>query len=275
MISQIFQQINFFEMIYFGFVDSIELGLYFVVIGYYFLIFAYFLIMRFRVSKKLYWLFFSLLFLILSISRGFFIIYYFYAPETHSAILIMLNYRLALFFTWIAISCLMGMLGIFLFPPEGNLEKKSVDKTKEYIKYAVRLVLIISPIVIGIVALTLPDRLLIDVEFLKQFFIFTSIEPSTIAGYPAGRFIINLIFQPLFNFLVPIMFFYLAKKTFGVLRRSYLINGIGFLLYYIGRLSYSIFGALNLPHTQAILPPLIILLSLLIIVIANSFEALK
>jgi len=269
------QEINFMEMLFFGFFDSIELGLYFVIIGYYFLIFAYFLIMRFRVSQKLYWLFFSLLFLSLSISRGFFVIYYFYAPETQSVSLIMLNYRLALFFTWIAISCLMGMLGIFLLPPEGNIEKKSVDKTKEYIKYVVRLGLIISPIIIGIVALSLPDRLLIDIEFLKQFFILTPIEPSTIAGYPAGRFVINLIFQPLFNFLVPIMFFYLAKKTFGVLRKSYAINGTGFLLYYIGRLSYGIFGTLNLPHTQAILPPLIILLSLLLIVIANSFEALK
>jgi hypothetical protein len=71
------------------------------------------------------------------------------------------------------------------------------------------------------------------------------------------------------------MFFYLAKKTFGVIRKSYALNGIGFLIYYTGRILYSVLGVLNAPHTQAILPPLIILLSLLIIVIANSFEALK
>jgi hypothetical protein len=230
--------------------------------------------MRFRVSKKPYWLFFSLLFLALSISRGFFIIYYFYAPETRSVDMIMFNYRMALLFTWIAISCLMGMLGIFLFPPEGNLEKEA-EKMKEILKYIIRLLLIIAPIIIGVVVLILPDKFLLDTDFLNQFLMGTSIEPVTVLGYPVGRFVINIIFQPLFNFLVPIMFFYLAFKTFGVLRKSYALNGIGFLIYYMGRLSYSIFGVLNLPHTQAIFPPLIILLSLLLIVIANSFEALK
>ncbi|TXT67495.1 MAG: conserved membrane protein of unknown function [Promethearchaeota archaeon] len=275
MITQGLQQIKLTEMIYFSFIDSLELGLYFVIIGYYFLIFAYFLIMRFRVSKRLYWLFFSLLFLALAISRGFFILYYFYAPETRSVSLMMLSYRFALFFTWIAISCLMGMLGIFLFPPEGSLKDESTEKQKEYLKYVMRIALIIAPIIIGIIALTLPDRLLIDKEFLSEFWIFISIKPNAVLGYPVGRFVINLILQPLFNFLIPIMFFYLAKRTFGVLRKSYALNGTGFLLYYLGRLSYSILGVLNAPNTQAVIPPLIILLSLLLIVIANSFEALK
>lgn len=261
------------DFTYFNFYDSLELGLYMVVVGYYFLIFAYFFIMRFRISKKSYWFFFSLLFLALSLSRVFFIIYYFYAPETQNLTLIMLSYRLAVFFTWIGISSLMGMLGILLFPPE--VKEESRFKIDFNLKFLFRVILLVAPIIIGILALVFPDSLLIDMAYVSDFVEDIPIEPIAILGYPVGRLIINFIFQPLFNILVPVMFFYLAKKTFGVIRKSYALNGIGFLIYYFGRILYSVLGVFDAPHTQSILPPLIILLSLLIIVIANSFEALK
>ena len=258
---------------YFSFYDSLELGLYMVVVGYYFLIFAYFLIMRFRLSKKSYWFFFSLLFIALSLSRVFFIIYYFYAPETQNLALLMLTYRLAVFFTWIGISCLMGMLGILLFPPEVSEDRKYYIDFD--LKFIFRIVILVAPIIIGILALVFPDSLLIDEAYIQDFGLSSPVDPIAVFGYPVGRLIINFIFQPLFNILVPVMFFYLAKKTFGVIRKSYALNGIGFLIYYTWRILYSVLGVLNAPHTQAILPPLVILLSLLIIVIANSFEALK
>ncbi len=66
---------------FFGFFDAIEMGLYMVVVGYDFLLFAFFLIMRFRLTKKPYWLFYSLVFLFLAIARFFFIAYYFFVPE--------------------------------------------------------------------------------------------------------------------------------------------------------------------------------------------------
>ncbi len=258
---------------YFNFYDSLELGLYMVVCGYYVLIFAYFLIMRFRVSKKSYWFFFSILFIMLAASRVCFIIYYFYAPETSSLDLVMISYRFAVFFTWMGVSCLMGMLGILLFPPD--VEEQSKYKIKLDLKFGFRILLFILPIIIGILALAFPLSFLIDVEFLDEFGISSPVAPIVILNYPVGRFIINLVFQPLFNILVPVMFFYLASKTFGVIRKSYALNGIGFLIYYSGRILFSVLGAVGSSHTQAILPPLVILLSLLIIVIANSFEALK
>ncbi|MFX0137929.1 MAG: hypothetical protein ACFFDN_30080, partial [Candidatus Hodarchaeota archaeon] len=64
---------------YFGFWDAIEFGLYFIIVGYFVLLFFYFLFIRFRTSKKSYWLFFSLFFLCFGIARLFFIVYYFYA----------------------------------------------------------------------------------------------------------------------------------------------------------------------------------------------------
>ena len=108
--------------------DSIESSLYYVIVGYYFLIFAYFLLMRYRTSKKLYWLFYSALFIFLAIGRVFFLAYYFYTPEitgllpTDMAALLMSNYRFATFFTWIGVACVMGVLGILLFPPEAQPE---------------------------------------------------------------------------------------------------------------------------------------------------------
>jgi len=282
----------------FGFYDSIELGLYMVIVGYYFLIFAYFLIMRFRLSKKPYWLFFSLLFIALAASRVFFIIHDFYVPEIDNASittddglvvsLLMLTYRLATFSTWMATTCLMGMLGILLFPPDTKFEKSPIKESdnkilnflyqnKRYVKYLLRFLLMLCPIIISILAFTLPDGLLIESSVKDNYT--TSIIPVmiNIAGweYPIGRFIFNFVFQPLFIAIIPFIFLYLAWKTFGVLRRSYLLNGIGFLIYYIGRITRGLFEVIGWPNVQSFVPPLLILLSLLLIVIANSFEALK
>jgi hypothetical protein len=117
--------------------DAVESGLYYIIIGYYFLIFAYFLIIRFRTSKKLYWLYFSFLFLFLAAGRFFFIVYYFYAPELLAPVgplsnialveLLMIYYRLATFSTWLGIACLMGVFGILIFPPITDIEEKSLN----------------------------------------------------------------------------------------------------------------------------------------------------
>jgi len=284
---------------YFTIFDSLESGLYMVIIGYYFILFAYFLLMRFRTSKKPYWFFFSILFIFLAIGRVFFIAYYFYVPELPLKGAAMVNqlmiyYRLATFFMWLGVSSLMGILGILLLPPE--TKKESVDKkekesneTKRFNfsepqKIIIRIILIVIPIIVGILALTLPDALFMDPDFVTDYNI--SIELVTVDigawSYPAGRFIINLVLLPLLVFLIPFIFLYLAWKTFGVLRRSYALNAIGFIIYFAGRLGQGLLdSACTLTGgevgclTRAILPPLLILLSLIIIVIANNYEQLK
>jgi hypothetical protein len=61
-----------------------------------------------------------------------------------------------------------------------------------------------------------------------------------------------------------------------VLRKSYALNAIGFLLYFIGgRILQGVLDVATLPHLRAVMPPLIILLALLILVIANNYEQLK
>jgi len=127
---------DFFQ--YFDFYDAVEMGLYFVIVGYFFLLFFYFLFMRYRTSRKMYWLYFSLFFLCFGIARIFFIVYYFFAPELYDGTnsteiveLLMLNYRLATFFTWLGVASAVGVLGILLFPPEAHEEQKRKKSTPQ------------------------------------------------------------------------------------------------------------------------------------------------
>lgn len=277
---------------YLGFWEAIEMGLYFIIVGYFFLLFFYFLFIRYRTSKKLYWLFFSLFFLCFGIARVFFIVYYFFGPElfngtndTEVVAFLMVNFRLATFFTWMGVACAVGVLGILLFPPETQEENKVKKSLIEWFKNRKNLELIIRigifalPIIIGILALTLQDGLFMDPDFLTDY---PGISAELILirfgswEYPLGRFLFNFIFMPLFLILIPFIFLYLAWKTFGVLRKSYALNAIGFLLYFVGgRIMQGVLDVATLPHLRAILPPLLILLALLILVIANNYEQLK
>ncbi|MBY9010938.1 MAG: hypothetical protein KGD70_01045 [Candidatus Lokiarchaeota archaeon] len=278
----------FQDFLYFDIWDGIESGLYYAIVGFYFLIFAYFLLMRFRVSKKLYWFYFSILFLFLAAGRGFFIVYYFYAPEllgTMSNIelvgLLMILYRLATFSTWLAIACLMGVFGTLIFPPISDVSETTDNKSKikgllenKNVRIVLKVCLILIPVIISILALTLPDALFMDPDFKDTPYNIV-IEIVPIFGYPAGRFVLNFILLPIMVLVIPFLFVYLALKTYGVLRRSYALNAIGFFIYFSGRIAQGLLESLGFPHVEAILPPLLILLSLLIIVIANNYEQLR
>ena len=271
--------------------DALESSLYMVVVGYYFLIFAYFLLMRYRTSKKLYWLFYSALFIFLAIGRVFFLAYYFYTPEivginqAEMAALLMSNYRLATLFTWLGVACVMGVLGILLFPPEASTESKDDDKAAPKgkinltpnMKIALRIILLAIPIVVGILALALPDTYLMDPDINADYNLGLTLETIQLGSnqYPIGRFILNLVMAPLLLVLIPFIFLYLAVKTFGVLRKSYFLNFVGFFLYAAGRILQGVLESMELRHTEAILPPLLILAALLIIVIANNYEQLR
>ena len=276
---------------YFDIWDAIEMGLYFIIVGYFFLLFFYFLFIRYRTSRKLYWLFFSGFFLCFGVARVFFIVYYFFGPELYTGTndlevvaFLMINYRFATFFTWLGVACATGVLGILLFPPEiqeKNKGKKSIlewFKNRKNQELLIRIGLFVLPIIIGILALTLSDGLFMDPDFLDDYNISVSLITIRFGSweYPLGRFLLNFIFMPLFLVLIPFIFLYLAWKTFGVLRRSYALNAVGFILYFgAGRILQGALDVATLPHFRAVMPPLLILLALLILVIANNYEQLK
>ncbi len=272
---------DFFQ--YFDIWAAVESGLYYAIVGFYFLIFAYFLLMRFRTSKKLYWFYFSILFLFLAVGRVFFIVYNFYAPEldvTMSDVellgLMMMLYRFATFFTWLGISCLMGVFGTLILSPiaENENSEKGVKRflRQKKVKITLKICLIVFPIIVGILALTLSDALFMDPNLRDKYNPLFELD-LTFFGYPTGRFVLNFILLPLMVLVIPVLFVYLALKTFGVLRRSYALNAIGFFIYFTGRITQGVLG--GFPHVRAILPPLLLLLALLIIVIANNYEQLR
>ncbi|TFF89787.1 MAG: hypothetical protein EU548_06330 [Promethearchaeota archaeon] len=275
---------------FFDYWDALEYGLYFIIIGYYALLFFYFLLMRFRTSKKMYWLFFSLLFLCLALGRFFFQVYYFFVPElkgdvSNSELILqlMLYYKLATFFSWLGIACALGILGILLFPPDITESKEEPKKIlgritlTEDLKLLFRLLFIIIPIIIGILVLFLPDAYFMDPDIHEQYNSNVDLVVITFGewSYPVGRFILNLVLLPIFIAIIPFLFLYLAWKTFGVLRKSYLLNGVGFLIYYAGRLLQGVFEIFGWLHVRAVAPPLLILGALLLLVIANNYEQLK
>lgn len=272
MIFQNFENVTFFS--------ALEMMLYAIVVGYLFLLFAFFLTMRYRTSKKLYWLFYSILFLCLAAGRVFFIAYYFFIPEMSAskgeiARTLMLAYRIATFFTWLGVACFMGILGILLFPPEAEPDQKSSKKIKltSNMKIICRIIFIAIPVFVGVLALVLPDSLFMDPEMAEKYDL--NIEITTVYGYPIGRLILNFILLPIFILIIPFLYLYLAIRTYGVLRKSYLLNAVGILLYYIGRILQGIFEVTGSPHFKATVPPLVILCALLLIVIANNYEQLR
>jgi len=206
----------------------------------------------------------------------------FYAPELDVTMsnlefvgLMMMYYRFATFFTWMGIACLMGVFGTLILSPMAEIDNSETGLKKflrqKKVKTTLKICLIVIPIIVGILALTLSDQLFMDPD-LKDKYV-PSFQLITVFGYPAGRFVLNIILLPLMVLVIPFLFVYLALKTFGVLRRSYALNAIGFFIYFTGRITQGLL--VGFPHVRAILPPLLILLSLLIIVIANNYEQLR
>jgi len=224
---------------YFQFMDvwsAVELGLYFTVIGYYVLLFAFFGLIKFRTSKKTYWLFFAILPIMLAIGRVFFISYYFFIPELESGgaplaeigAMLMLAYRIATFFTWMGITCIVGVLGILLFPTPVDLDREIKAKWKikesvmkflnnDKIRIAFRVILLIIPVIIGILALVLPDAVFMDPDINDSYFGgAVNIEGFILGGklYSIGRTMLNLVALPLLFSLIPVIFIYLGYHFF-------------------------------------------------------------
>ena len=224
----------------FTFYETISIGLWFTVIGYKFLMFGYFLLLRYRKSKRLYWLYFSLFFIFLAASRvGYMLQDYFISPTDD--INRMLAWRFANIMAWIAVASLSGILSTLLFTGDSKLHV--------YIKR----IFPIIPLAIGIHILFIPNDWIIN--------------PAGLFGAGIAKIYMNAILLPIFVFLMPFMFFYLAKRSAGTLQRSFLLNGIGLLLYYSIRIVQA--------FITTIWSPLLILLAILLIAFANQYEHLK
>ena len=249
-------------------VDSLSIGLFFVIIGYMALLFVYFMFIRFRKTKKLYWFYFSLFFLFLAVSRGLFIVYDFYMKiwiveiEAGSMLPVTI-YRFASFTGWLAAAMVVGILATLLFTKETKLHK------------SMAYVLPIVVILVASLMLWLPAKYIVDPKYYWYELNLANppveIVPSPFLreSYPAGLFYMNYIGLPILNFALPCIFFYLAAKSIGVIRKSSLLNGLGLIIYYMGRLVQPMLKNMANALIPAFVPAAIILVGLLLLALAN------
>lgn len=234
--------------------EAAGMGLYFTVIGYFFLMFGYFLFIRFFRTKRRYWFYFSLFFIMLAASRVAYIVYDYFLPGSSGDIAHLTMWKIANVTAWIAVSALSGILAILLFTGE--------SKQQKWLKNIFPLV----PLGIAVHIIFLPSEWISDVN-------------PVVMGLPVAKFYMNVIILPLYIILLPFMFFYLAKKSLGALQRSFFLNGLGLFIYYVARAIQPVLPMLvdnpTESYTVAMVPPLLILLSILLISFANQYEHLK
>lgn len=232
-----------------------------------FLLFCYFMFIRFRKTKKLYWFYFSLFFLFLLVSRALFIVYDYYMKiwileiEYLGSNLPIVIYRLASFTGWLAAAMVVGILATLLFTKERKLHR------------SMAFILPGVVIIIATLILWLPSRYIIDASYYTDVLkidVPVDIVPAPfIEGKAAGLFYLNYILLPILNFLLPCIFFYLAAKSVGVIRKSSTLNGLGLIIYYIGRSVQPFLKNIGIPLIEAFVPAIIILIGLLLMALAN------
>ncbi|MHA1392247.1 MAG: hypothetical protein ACTSRZ_01985 [Promethearchaeota archaeon] len=259
--------------------QGLGLASFFIVIGYEVLLWLYFLIIKFRETKKMYWMYYSLFFFFGALSRGVFIIYdymmpYFIDKVRADPLLPLLVFRVANFIGWLAMASMVGILAILMFTGENRASK------------AIRIICPLIIVAIGSLFFILPDNSIID----ENYFVYSdpygmdyqvspgiSATPSPWPGLGMGSFVLNLIVTPAISFFMPVIFLYLAYKSVGLVRKSSALNGIGFLAYWVGRFSRYFFAISKNPRTglpwtgvtQNVWPAMIILLGLLFLALAN------
>ncbi|WXG46122.1 MAG: hypothetical protein WED05_05570 [Candidatus Atabeyarchaeum deiterrae] len=212
---------------------SVAIGFWFVAVAYEFLLFGYFALLkalRFMAGgareKKntMFYLFFSLFFLFLAISRGFFIAWDFYVNQIDLTYLWL--WRLGETFQWIALTFIILALTLRVF------ENK-----------VLKFILPVIPAICGIFFTFLPDEMLISV------------------GTPV-RLTFDVIYA-IFAVVIPLIYLYVAVQSAGVIRNSSLLLAGGFLVYYFGQVLQWIFST-GESVAMLILPPGIVILGLLI-----------
>ena len=180
---------------------SLAIGFWFIAVGYYFLLFAYIFFYRYllREQKLFYWLVFSLFFLCLGIGRCANIVYDFYVPNPFYD-------QLGIGINWFAIACLAAIAGIML-----------IDNDK--INKLVATVISIPPMAIGVIYPLIPAE---------------ALQPSS-----PIYLLFNLMILPIYGILVFALFIYLAWQIPGDIRKSSILNAIGFFILFVGRGMYS------------------------------------
>ena len=98
------------------------------------------------------------------------------------------------------------------------------------------------------------------------------IPEATLAPF---RIAVNYVLAPIYAIVLPALFFYLAYHSVGTIRRGSILNGVGFLILYAGRvMSSEAVKQVLAPWVGAIFAPGLVILALLLISWGNQYELL-
>lgn len=96
-----------------------------------------------------------------------------------------------------------------------------------------------------------------------------------VTALPPFRIAVNYVLAPIYAIVLPALFFYLAYHSVGTIRRGSILNGVGFLILYAGRvMSSEAAKQVLVPWVGAIFAPGLVILALLLISWGNQYELL-
>jgi hypothetical protein len=214
---------------------SVAVGFWFVVVAYEFLLFGYFFLLKgFRLfawgqrqkGNTIFFLFFALFFLFLAMGRGFFIVWDFYVPYDSSFLWL---WRVGEAMQWIALTFIMLAVTMRVFE-------------NSFLKFGIPVI----PAICAFFFIVLPDEIAI------------------LGSAGTVIFVLNDIIAPIYAFVIPLIYFYVAMQSAGVIRNSSLLIASGFLIYYLGRVLHTLF-VYGVPNPAGmILAPGIVIVGLLV-----------
>lgn len=274
---------------------TLTVGLWLTVVGYYLLLFIYLVMFKWRKDRNFFNLTLALFFITLAVGRAFFLLYDFFdkpaviflTPNLSVTTPIIealfirntWNWRLASFWEWLSVSSIsLGIAYVWL-------ENKWLRRT-----------LHLPPLFAGLALLFLPGELLFgygvdEVHFLipqvqaegYELLFWLGFDPFSpwfppkwaIIYQPSGAvyLAINYVLSSLYSIFIPLMFFYVAWNSVGVIKRKALLLGTGFIFYYIGRTVQAAVIRSLLGEIALFVAPVIVILALILISSGVQYEA--
>ncbi|NHJ13895.1 MAG: hypothetical protein EAX95_09460 [Candidatus Thorarchaeota archaeon] len=229
-------------------IREVHIGLWYLVVGYYFFIFIFLLSFRWRKTRNPFQLAMALFFLLLAVGRCFYFVGDFYADPSSLYGGLTTIYGIPVFLpdlsVWLRAGAFFQWMALAILSATAGF--MIIGKRWAEIAFAVPAVLI------GVVLALVPLE-----DFMRQ-------------ALSGGAGVVYALF-------IPLLFWYLAWQSGGILRRSNFLLGLGFMILFAGRVIHAgrhalatvVFaGSYTIP---GVLAPGLIVIGLILIATGNEW----
>lgn len=149
----------------------------------------------------------------------------------------LLFWKLGTVFQWVALSSISAAISTLIFQ----------DKNRQT-------AFIIIPLIVATVVAVLPADFLLPQQL--------------------PRIVINNAVAPIYAILIPALFFYVARKSVGLIRKSAFLIGLGFLTFYVGRVIHSEILKSVFGFTVGLVAPGLVIVALILIAAGAQYGLL-